>query len=251
MAVTTAGLVAFWLLFLGAYLGDLRGHEPCRRRPARAGSRWRAASPSRWCPIAIGYHVAHYLVFLLVQGQYIIPLLSDPVRARLEPVRHRRLPRRYRARRRALCLVRGACRDRCSATSRRSISRTARRSRCLRMPRHRAAIAGAAHRADGGLHLRRSFDHRRADRRAAALPAAPCRPSPNELIAIPEDAVLPDARSGELRRRRYRQERQVEAHLQVLGSAFHDGSKTAQPTCSMPTPSPIVGALARRSSRRP
>ena len=29
-------------------------------------------------PIAIGYHVAHYLVFLLVQGQYIIPLLSDP-----------------------------------------------------------------------------------------------------------------------------------------------------------------------------
>ena len=29
-------------------------------------------------PIAIGYHVAHYLTFLLVQGQYIIPLLSDP-----------------------------------------------------------------------------------------------------------------------------------------------------------------------------
>ena len=29
-------------------------------------------------PIAIGYHLAHYLTFLLVQGQYIIPLLSDP-----------------------------------------------------------------------------------------------------------------------------------------------------------------------------
>ena len=29
-------------------------------------------------PIAIGYHVAHYLVYLLVQGQYMIPLLSDP-----------------------------------------------------------------------------------------------------------------------------------------------------------------------------
>jgi hypothetical protein len=29
-------------------------------------------------PIAIGYHLAHYLVFLLVQGQYIIPLISDP-----------------------------------------------------------------------------------------------------------------------------------------------------------------------------
>ena len=29
-------------------------------------------------PIAVGYHVAHYLVYLLIQGQYIIPLLSDP-----------------------------------------------------------------------------------------------------------------------------------------------------------------------------
>jgi hypothetical protein len=29
-------------------------------------------------PIAIGYHVAHYFTFLLIQGQYIIPLLSDP-----------------------------------------------------------------------------------------------------------------------------------------------------------------------------
>src|SRR6516225_2957710 len=29
-------------------------------------------------PIAIAYHLAHYLVYLLVQGQYIVPLLSDP-----------------------------------------------------------------------------------------------------------------------------------------------------------------------------
>jgi hypothetical protein len=29
-------------------------------------------------PIAIAYHIAHYLSFLLVQGQRIIPLLSDP-----------------------------------------------------------------------------------------------------------------------------------------------------------------------------
>jgi hypothetical protein len=29
-------------------------------------------------PIAIGYHLAHYLTFLLIQGQYIIPLVSDP-----------------------------------------------------------------------------------------------------------------------------------------------------------------------------
>ena len=29
-------------------------------------------------PIAIAYHLAHYLVYLLIQGQYIVPLVSDP-----------------------------------------------------------------------------------------------------------------------------------------------------------------------------
>ena len=29
-------------------------------------------------PIAIGYHLAHYFTVLLIQGQYIIPLASDP-----------------------------------------------------------------------------------------------------------------------------------------------------------------------------
>jgi hypothetical protein len=29
-------------------------------------------------PIAIAYHVAHYLVFFLLTGQYIIPAVSDP-----------------------------------------------------------------------------------------------------------------------------------------------------------------------------
>src|SRR5215472_10543749 len=29
-------------------------------------------------PIVIGYHLAHYLLLLLVQGQYVIPLISDP-----------------------------------------------------------------------------------------------------------------------------------------------------------------------------
>ena len=30
-------------------------------------------------PIAIAYHLAHYLSFLLITGQYLIPLLSDPL----------------------------------------------------------------------------------------------------------------------------------------------------------------------------
>src|SRR5207244_11996263 len=29
-------------------------------------------------PIAIAYHLAHYLAYLLTQGQYLVPLASDP-----------------------------------------------------------------------------------------------------------------------------------------------------------------------------
>ena len=66
-----------WLLFLGAYLGI------CAVMSRVASGRPSPLEVARsfaltLVPIAIGYHVAHYLVFLLVQGQYIIPLLSDP-----------------------------------------------------------------------------------------------------------------------------------------------------------------------------
>lgn len=77
IAIRTIGLVAFWLLFLGAYAGitavmsALAGGRPGALKVARRFA-------FTLVPIAIGYHVAHYLVFLLVQGQYIIPLLSDP-----------------------------------------------------------------------------------------------------------------------------------------------------------------------------
>ena len=41
-------------------------------------------------PIALAYHFAHYLTALLVNGQYALVALVRPVRAGLEPVRHRR-----------------------------------------------------------------------------------------------------------------------------------------------------------------
>jgi hypothetical protein len=77
MAIKTAGLIALWLVFLAAYLGvsaamsALVGGRPGTLDLARGFA-------LTLVPIAIGYHVAHYLVFLLVQGQYIVPLLSDP-----------------------------------------------------------------------------------------------------------------------------------------------------------------------------
>lgn len=78
MAIRTAGLIAMWLIFLAAYLGisalmsRLGGGHPGTIEVAQRFA-------LTLVPIAIGYHVAHYLVFLLVQGQYIVPLLSDPL----------------------------------------------------------------------------------------------------------------------------------------------------------------------------
>ena len=77
MAVRSAGLIVFWLVFFSAYVGV------CALMSAVTGGRLSPLELARrfaltLVPIAIGYHVAHYLTFLLIQGQYIIPLLSDP-----------------------------------------------------------------------------------------------------------------------------------------------------------------------------
>ncbi|MFQ5775255.1 MAG: hypothetical protein ACE5GS_12110 [Kiloniellaceae bacterium] len=77
MAVKTAGSVVFWLLFLGAYVGT------CWIVGRVVGGRLTTWEIARrfvlsLVPIAIAYHLAHYLTYLLIQGQYIIPLASDP-----------------------------------------------------------------------------------------------------------------------------------------------------------------------------
>jgi hypothetical protein len=77
VAVRTAGLLLFWLVFFGAYVAV------CAVMSAvTAGRQTSLALARRFAftlvPIAIGYHFAHYFTFLLIQGQYIIPLASDP-----------------------------------------------------------------------------------------------------------------------------------------------------------------------------
>jgi hypothetical protein len=76
MAIRTAGLVAFWLLFFGAYVGVGAVMSAVAGGPTPLAMARSFALTL--VPIAIGYHVAHYLTFLLIQGQYIIPLASDP-----------------------------------------------------------------------------------------------------------------------------------------------------------------------------
>jgi hypothetical protein len=73
--IRTVGLVGFWLLFLAAYLAVCAAMGRAGGRPPLDVARRFALT---LIPITVGYHVAHYLVFLLIQGQYIIPLASDP-----------------------------------------------------------------------------------------------------------------------------------------------------------------------------
>lgn len=73
----TAGIITMWLFFLLAYMLACRATARLvRDRTAGAIARLFVLT---LVPIAIAYNVAHYFHYLLVQGQLIIPLLSDPL----------------------------------------------------------------------------------------------------------------------------------------------------------------------------
>jgi len=71
MALETVGLVLYWLLFLGIYLGTCRiMSEASGRRLAPlelAGS-----FAFTLIPIAVAYHVAHYLSFLIIDRKSVV-----------------------------------------------------------------------------------------------------------------------------------------------------------------------------------
>ncbi|WP_063697513.1 hypothetical protein [Bradyrhizobium centrolobii] len=77
VALRSVGLLGFWLLFLSAYwmvsiiIAAVTEWQFSPRQIAQSFA-------LTLIPIALGYHLAHYLVYFLVQGQYIVPLLSDP-----------------------------------------------------------------------------------------------------------------------------------------------------------------------------
>ena len=77
LVADTIALIAAPGLFLGVY------YLFCMLMRAMSGSVLSTGEFARLfvlslVPIAIGYHVAHYFSFLFIQGQRIIPLLSDP-----------------------------------------------------------------------------------------------------------------------------------------------------------------------------
>src|SRR5262249_54947306 len=75
--IWTLGLAVLPGLFLGIYATF------CRVMVVASGIQHSPAAVAHrfiytLVPIALAYHIAHYLSFLLIQGQFIIPLLSDP-----------------------------------------------------------------------------------------------------------------------------------------------------------------------------
>ena len=73
----TAGVIAAPLLFVGVYLVFCRlvAWSGDARVPV---TRIAGLFVLTLVPIAIAYHLAHYLSFLAMAGQYLIPLVSDP-----------------------------------------------------------------------------------------------------------------------------------------------------------------------------
>jgi hypothetical protein len=77
LVVRSIGLVGLWLFFLAGFVGvaAVMSRLADGISPAREMARRLALT---LVPIVIGYHLAHYLLLLLVQGQYVVPLISDP-----------------------------------------------------------------------------------------------------------------------------------------------------------------------------
>lgn len=74
--IRTGGLLAAPLVLAAAYLAAAALSARIDGRPVGETARRYALS---LVPIAIGYHLAHYFSYLLVQGQDVWPLLSDPL----------------------------------------------------------------------------------------------------------------------------------------------------------------------------
>ena len=75
--VHTAGFLILWLAFLGLFL------LTCASMAALSGAGsgtldFARAFALTLIPIAVGYHFAHSFTYILIQGQSIVPLISDP-----------------------------------------------------------------------------------------------------------------------------------------------------------------------------
>ena len=78
VALHSIGLLATWLLFLALYLGACAIAKAAADGSLSTLECARAFAPTL-IPIAVGYHFAHTFSYLLVQGQSLQFLVSDPL----------------------------------------------------------------------------------------------------------------------------------------------------------------------------
>lgn len=219
-AIRTSGLVALWLMFLAAYLAI------CTAMSALAGGNPPPLVVAKnfaltLIPIAIGYHVAHYFVFLLVQGQYIIPLLSDPFGRGwdLFGTAGHRVDIALAGARFSWYLALGAI----VAGHVFAVYLAHRRAtevfiaRVALLTQTPLTALMVVYTFVGLSITAQPIVESRAAREGAA--------AVTETVAIPPDALLPDAQ-GELRPVDAGKTARQKLTYKVLGSAFHDGTKT-------------------------
>jgi hypothetical protein len=241
--IKSACLLAFWLLFLGAYLGiswvmsRVASGRPSPLEVARSFA-------LTLVPIAIGYHVAHYLTFLLVQGQYIVPLLSDPFGRgwNLFGTAGYRVDIALAGARFAWYTAVGAivtghvlavylaravdCRVRAAAVA-----------LATQVPLTALMVLSPAWASPSPPSHRRE-PHARLPSVAAA-----------DTVAVPADALLPDAQSGRLVAVGPDAAARLELTYKVLAPPSTTAPRPTRRISSMPTPSPIAGAAAAARSR--
>jgi len=222
MVLRSLGLGGFWLLFASAYLAvcllmsvlssgrlgtlDLAGHFAFSL-----------------VPIVIGYHVAHYLSYLLVQGQYIIPLLSDPLGRGWDMF--------GTAGYRVDIAVVGARFAWYAAVGAVVVGHIIAVHLAHKKALDLFATRGAALRTEIPL-TALMVVYTIASLTILAEPivqrGGPAQSSaPMADVAIPEDAVLPEIATGALRLVGPGTSARSKLTFQVLGSAFHDGTKMA------------------------
>jgi hypothetical protein len=220
LAIRTLGLIGFWALFLGAYVAICALMSAAARESLSARDMAQNFA-STLVPIAIGYSVAHYLTFLLIQGQYIIPLASDPFgfgwdlfatagyRVDIAVVGARFA---WYAAVTAILLGHIAAVYLAHA---KAINLLAQRSAALRSELPLTALMVVYTFVSLSI-LAEPIVERR----------APAQPTMSAAVAIPEDAVLPEPGSGRLAPVGTEKFAQVKLTYRLLGSAFHDGTRT-------------------------
>jgi hypothetical protein len=219
--VRTIGLVAFWGVFLSAYLAvsAVMSAAAGRRSPRVMAQSFAFTL----VPIAIAYHLAHYLAYLLTQGQYVVPLASDPFGYGWDLF--------GTAGYRVNIAIVGARFAWYAAVTSIVVGHIVAvyladvRARQILGPRRAALRSQVPLTALMVIYTFISLsilsepivEHRPAAQPTAVAP---------EALSIPEDALLPEPGTGRLQRVGPGHSARLKLTYRVLGSAFHDGTRT-------------------------